>query len=308
MSLGLQLILSTTLVAVPPGCSWAHPGANPYRGEPAAVLAHFDLAEATRSKLRALMQAHRSTDVVTITRDDIVGSEGGYTGLREMHSGHGRVCHGEVDRSAWGATRRERALVYCADDACVIVPTICNNVSLVSRKAARVALPDDSPIDIEPAAGPPHASPEAGAPPSPAEGPLQFLPPVGGGGDAPGVPVAPGTPGGSDGGSPLVGEPVGGVPTIGGGGGLPCCDIGAVGPGTPGSPGTPPVISTVPEAPASSLLAVGLALMATLRRRRRSAQARSRSGCACAGHGDTKKASTIAASTSATVAGFQRGE
>ena len=39
-----------------------------------------------------------------------------------------------------------------------------------------------------------------------------------------------------------------------------------------------------------------------------SAQARSRSGCACAGHGDTKKASTIAASTSATVAGFQRGE
>ena len=39
-----------------------------------------------------------------------------------------------------------------------------------------------------------------------------------------------------------------------------------------------------------------------------SAQARSRSGCACAGHGDAKKASTMAASTSAIVAGFQRGE
>ena len=249
MSLGLQLILSTTLVAVPPACSWAHPGANPYHGDPVAALADFDLPEATRTKLRALMQAHRVTDVATITRDDIIGSEGGYRALREMHSGHAHVCHGEVDRSAWSARRRERALVYCADDACVIVPTICNNVSLVSRKPARVAMLDDSPIDIEPAAGPPHASSEAGAPPSPAEGPLQFLPPAGG--DAPG---------GSDDGS-------GGSP-IGGGGGLPCCDIGAVGPGTPGLPGTPPVISTVPEAPASSLLAIGLALMATLRRRR----------------------------------------
>jgi hypothetical protein len=262
MSLGLELILSTTLVTVPPGCSWAHPGANPYRGIPATALADFDLPEETRTKLRALMRAHRSTDVATITRDDIVGAQGGYMGLREMHSGHGRVCHGEVDRSAWSAKRRERALVYCADDACVIVPTICKNVSLVSRQPARVAMLDDSPIDIEPSAGSPRASPEADAPPSPAEGPLQFLPPAAGGADAPGVPIAPGTPDGGGGGDSGGGSP------IGAGGGLPCCDIGPVGPGVPGLPGTPPIIPTVPEAPAWSLLAIGLALMATLRRRR----------------------------------------
>ena len=37
-------------------------------------------------------------------------------------------------------------------------------------------------------------------------------------------------------------------------------------------------------------------------------QSRSRSGCACAGQGDAKKASTMSRLTSATVAGFQRGE
>ena len=277
MSIGLQLILSTTLATVQPGCSWAHPGANPYRGDPVAVLADFDLAPATRDKLRALMRAHRHTDVATITRDDIVGADGGYRDLREMHSGHGRVCHGEVDRSAWRATRRERALVYCADDACVIVPTICNNVSLASRKPRHVAAQEDSPIDIEPAAGPPRMPPDASAPPSPDDRPLEFLPPAagggdtpvgpavpiapGGGGDSPGpvVPIAPGGPVGGDGSGPPTGNAPGG-----GDGGLPCCDLVPI---APGSPGTPPIIS-VPEAPTALLLSAGLVLLAAWRRRR----------------------------------------
>src|ERR1700761_8430186 len=116
MSLGLQLVMSTALVAAAPGCSWAHPGANPYRGAPVKALGDFGLPEETRRKLRDLMVAHRYTDVATITRDDIVGTHG-YTDLRQMHSGHGQVCHGAVDRSAWGPTRQERGLVYCADGA-----------------------------------------------------------------------------------------------------------------------------------------------------------------------------------------------
>src|ERR1700712_3740993 len=146
MSLGLELILSTSLVAVPPGCSWAHPGANPYRGDPTHVLADFQMSAATRAKLRALMRAHQVTDVAQIPRDDSVGDHG-YADLREMHSGRGQVCHGNVDRSAWSATRKERGLVYCADDMCVIVPTICNNVSLVTRKPERTAELDEGPID-----------------------------------------------------------------------------------------------------------------------------------------------------------------
>ena len=258
MSLGLHLILSTTLAAAPPGCSWAHPGANPYRGDPVRVLADFDMPEATRAKLRALMQSHRTSDMATITRDDIVGASGAYIDLREMHSGGGHVCRGMVDRSAWSATRRERGLVYCADDACVIVPTICNNVSLVSRKPERVAVLDDSPIDIEPAAGPRAAPPDTSTTPSPAEGPLQFLQPTGGGD----VPALPGAPGGERGSG---GVPVPGPPPIGGG--FPCCDTGPAFPIGPGPPGAPPVTSAVPEVPTGSLLVAGLVLLAALRRR-----------------------------------------
>ena len=270
MSLAIELILATTLVATPPACSWAHPGANPYRGDPVAVLADFELPPETRDKLRALMRAKRPTDTATITRDDIVGHDGGYTDLREMHSGHGRVCRGAVDRSAWRARRREHAAVYCAEGACVIVPAICHNVSLVSRKPAHVAA-GDGPIDIEPAAGPPRSpSPSTTSPPD--DGPLGFLPPPEGAGEPPGLPIAGLPPGGGGGdGAPPGESPPGGsppvdLPPIGSppGGGIPCCDAP---PGLPVGPGTPPVITPVPESPAWLLLLAGLAGLRPWRRR-----------------------------------------
>ncbi|MCK9686428.1 MHFG family PEP-CTERM protein [Scleromatobacter humisilvae] len=302
MSIGLQLILSTSLVVAQPGCSWAHPGANPYRGDPARAVADFDLSEPTRRQLRALMAAHRYTDVATITRDDIVGAHA-YTGLREMHSGHGQVCRGEVDRSAWSATHRERGLVYCVAEACVIVPTVCNNVSLVSRRPDRVAALDDGPIDIEPAAGPPASTPADT--PSDLVSPLDFLPPPDIVGAPPGAPEPPA------GGAPIgAGAGAGGGGGGGAGGGDGCCDIGPIGPGGPGGGGgglpvNPP--PAVPEAPTWLLLLAGVGAILARLRARGDAQARSRSGCACAGHGDAKYAATIAASTSATFAGFQRG-
>ena len=300
MSLGLQLILSTSLVAAPPACSWTHPGANPYRGDPVQALADFRMPAETRDKLRALMRAHRFTDVAQITRDDIVGDHG-YTDLREMHSGRGVVCHGMVDRSAWPATRQERGLVYCADDVCVIVPTICNNVSLVTRKPEHEAAQDDTPIDIEPAAGPRPGPTEASTDAATdALAPGQFVAGAGGpeavGPVVPGVSVAPGEPGGGGtggglpgGGFPGAGSPGGGFPGGGfpgggvpiGGGGGPCCGTGPVGPGVPGGgepggggPGVPP-ISAVPEAPTWALLLTGLAALAAACRGR---QARSRNG------------------------------
>ena len=270
MSTGIELILSATLAATLPGCTWAHPGANPYRGDPVRALVDFDLPPATRDALRALLRARRPTDTATITRDDIVGSDGAYTDLREMHSGHGRVCHGPVDRSAWSAQRREKALVYCADDACVIVPVICHNVSLVSRKPEHAA-ENDGPLDIEPAAGPPQAS--APSTPPPEGGPLGFVQPPEGGGNGgappvdstpPGVPIAEASPdggnsGGGDGSPPDVPLPGGPPP----GGGLPCCDT----PARPGNPGAPPVVTPVPESPAWTLLLTGLAALRPWRRR-----------------------------------------
>lgn len=293
MSVGLQLILSTALVAVPPGCSWAHPGANPFRGDPVRALADFDLPVPTRRKLGALMAAHRPTDIVTITRDDIVG-EHRYGDLREMHNGGGRTCHGSVDRSAWSAQHRESARVYCADGACVIVPRICNNVALVSRRPDEAAVPGDSPIDIEPAAGLPPAEAPAERP-SDAAPPLDFMAPPDILGALPGAPESPGGGGGND--HPIFDIPIGGIPI---GVDVPaCCDIAPIGPGMPrvGAP-TP-----VPEAPSWTLLVLGSVLVWRARGR----QARSRSGCACGGQGEANQAATVAASTSATAAGFQRG-
>ena len=260
MSLGLQLILSTSLVASPAACSWAHPGANPYRGDPVRALADFDLPSTTRTKLRTLMSAHRYTDVSTITRDDIVGDHG-YANLREMHSGHGQVCHGEVDRSAWSAMRRERGLVYCADDACVLVPVICNNVSLVSRKPDHPAVLDDSPIDISPAAGPPSGNPPASAAP-PDTDVAGLLPPPVLDGNLPAPPDAPAGGGSGAGGGGGSAVPWGGY-TIGGGG-LPCCGSEPI---VPIVPTSPPPVSAIPEVPTSWLMIAGLAAIAAWRRR-----------------------------------------
>lgn len=147
----ISTIVAMALAASPQpdACSWARPGVNRYRGDPVAALSDYAFDDATRTKLRAMMAARQFTDIAVITRDDIAGKER-YGNLRDMHSGHGQVCRGPVDRSAWTAQHEERGLVYCVDDACVIVPTVCNNVSLVTRRGSEAI----APIDIEPAAGP----------------------------------------------------------------------------------------------------------------------------------------------------------
>lgn len=252
--MGIELIMTVVMAtSVGSGCSWAHPGANPYRGAPAAAIADFPMSEDTRRQLRALMEAHRYTDVVTITRDDIVG-KGHYADLRMMHSGRGELCHGGVDRSQWSATHEERGLVYCVGDTCVIVPTVCNNVSLVSRRPDEPPLQSgmaDGPIDISPAAGPPVAQEPVG-PALAGNGPLDFMPAAG---------VA--APGGI--GAAGDGEGGGG----GGGAGFPT-------PPTPGgsccSSGTGVVVtptSAVPETPVWALLLAGLATVLTVRLKRR---------------------------------------
>jgi hypothetical protein len=253
--MGIELIMTVVMAtSVGSGCSWAHPGANPSRGAPTSALADFPMSEDTRRQLRALMEAHRYTDVVTITRDDISGKSR-YGDLRMMHSGRGELCHGSVDRSEWSATHQERGLVYCVGETCVIVPTVCNNVSLLSREPDEPPLQSgmaDGPIDISPAAGPPAAQ-EPMTSALADNGPLDFLP-------AAGIVALPGTGAAGDGGG---GGGGGGVsfptpPTPGGG----CCTIGT---------GTPIVVtptSAVPELPVWAMLLAGLATLVALRFKR----------------------------------------
>ena len=75
-----------------------------------------------------------------------------------------QVC-ATVDRSRWTAQAEERGLVYCEDGHCVLVPTVCRNVSRIERlESQRTAAPApsaagadlahiDPPIDISPGAG-----------------------------------------------------------------------------------------------------------------------------------------------------------
>lgn len=116
-----------------PHCAWNHPGEDPYTGGvPEAVDRYTDMPATVRERIKARMQLHDYDDVVEISRDDIRGAGDYAPEIRAMHFGEGQVC-GTVTRDAWPTTQRERALVYCEADHCVMVPTVCRNVSRIVR-------------------------------------------------------------------------------------------------------------------------------------------------------------------------------
>jgi hypothetical protein len=99
---------------------------------PAAVDRYADIAPVVRERLKARMRAHDYDDIVEISRDRIEGNAGYEPQIRDMHFGQGRVC-ASVSRDRWSNEQRERALVYCEGNTCVMVPTVCRNVSRISR-------------------------------------------------------------------------------------------------------------------------------------------------------------------------------
>lgn len=113
-------------------CTWADPGADKYTGSiTKAVDRYTDIPVETRAKLKARMEARRYDELVTIRANSIEG-EHSYENLRDMHFGSGRICR-QVDRSMWKPDVVERGLVYCEDGHCLIIPTVCRNVSRVDR-------------------------------------------------------------------------------------------------------------------------------------------------------------------------------
>jgi hypothetical protein len=126
------MLLTLALVAISiSNCSWNYPGSNPYTGNvPEAVTHYVDIPSSTQTKLRSKMEGFDFDDVVTISRNAISG-KGTYSNLRGMHFGKGDIC-GTPDRSQWSDSLTEIGLVYCADGECVLVPTVCRNVSRVT--------------------------------------------------------------------------------------------------------------------------------------------------------------------------------
>lgn len=118
---------------------------------PGAVESYRDIPAHVRQRLRERMERREYDDMAVITRDAIVGEHGAYGYLRGMHFGAGRQCS-EVDRSAWARGHEERGLVYREAEHCLIVPTVCRNVSRVT-KLPMLVLPDE-PTGAGPARAP----------------------------------------------------------------------------------------------------------------------------------------------------------
>jgi hypothetical protein len=135
-------------------CSWDRPGADRFIGDPVVAIARYDLPPPVLKELQAKMRKHAYDDIAVIDRDKIVGTWHDYGELRMMHFGsRGTICK-TVTRSKWSFSTQERALIYYVDGYTVAVPTVCGNVSLITRyerqnhgdgKGSGFLIPDTNP-------------------------------------------------------------------------------------------------------------------------------------------------------------------
>ena len=291
-------------------CSWDRPGRNAFTGDVvAAVDRYSDIPTPVRARLKERMQAREYDDMVDIRRDSIKGKFEYASTIRDMHFGSDRVCR-QVTRAKWTDKTHERGLVYCEGEHCILVPTVCRNVSRIDRKPALVAgdmlkPPPGVPPAPELASGGRDSAAGAAVPQEPVTpvtssfseavagaavplfGPIGDTP-LGAGSPPAGATAAPSA-GSSDGFAPgeLPFAPLLFVPGGGGGGPAPLPGSGPTGvvpdPGGGGGgvdPGAPPV-TPVPEPATWASLLCGLALLAAaVRRRQRGGAAASTPKCA----------------------------
>lgn len=237
-------------------CSWDSPGHNPFMGDlPSAVDRYTDIPPDVRARLKQRMTERKYDEMVTIRRDSIVGKDLYHAEIRDMHFGTGSVCN-TVTRDKWAADAQERGLVYCESGHCILVPTVCRNVSRIARAGgATAAGPGELEFD-PPAAG------ETALAPAPET--FENLPPTGAGtSDMPatGLAVLPSSPGTISG---PIGGPSFGAPPLGGPIAIPTAPLLPSG-SLPSIPAVPP---PVPEPGTWALMLGGVALLALLRKRR----------------------------------------
>jgi hypothetical protein len=181
MSLVLAAALAISAGSLPV-CSWDRPGHNPFKGDTvAAVDRYTDIPTPVRAALKQRMAARQYDEVAAIRRDSIEGRYS-YSELRDMHFGQGQVCR-TVTRDKWAPDAVERGLVYCESGHCLIVPTVCRNVSRITRSAlppaaaagpgggegpaaGTAAAPQDELLFDPPAAGPAPVNGPAGSGPA----------------------------------------------------------------------------------------------------------------------------------------------
>lgn len=178
------MLIATAVVTA--ACAWNDRGADPLRLPPASVVdSYLDIPEPVRRRLRSRLEAITPDDVATIRPERIESQAWSYSGLRDMHFGAGRVCR-RVDMSGWAPSDPgEVGLVYCEDEHCLIVPTVCRNVSRVTRDGPRREAPGQvaggelswsevvvAPPPAQSLLGPPAEPPGPTTPPGPADAPV----------------------------------------------------------------------------------------------------------------------------------------
>ena len=148
----LLLLLALAVAALPPlahgaaphaprndalaSCSWDRPGRNPFMGDVVAAVDRYrDIPTPVREKLKQRMRTRQYEDLVDIRRDEIKGKFEYAATIRDMHFGEGSVCR-QVTRERWTDQMHERGLVYCEAEHCILVPTVCRNVSRITMAAA----------------------------------------------------------------------------------------------------------------------------------------------------------------------------
>ena len=269
MSMLVSLALAASGATLPT-CSWDQPGVNPFMGDVvAAVDRYTDIPEAARTRLKARMATRDYDEIVSIGRDAIVGKAQYSSEIRQMYFGANSMCN-TVTRAKWTQKMQERGLVYCEGTQCIIVPTVCRNVSRITRLApAAAAAPAVAQSDPqgELLMDPTGAGNPGGAVPGAATAPGSFAQGAGGGLD-----------GGSLGNVPSNGPSVSGGNLIGpnlGGLGVPFLPPGSVSvvpevptvPTVPTLPNTPP-LPPVPEPETWAMLLLGLLTLGVAARRR----------------------------------------
>lgn len=124
-------------------CSWNSPGHNAFMGDRPSAISSYAIPASVSAKLKTKMLGLQYDDVVEITKNGIEGKHA-YNNMRNMHFGTGKICK-TVDMSGWKQSDKEIGLVYCVEDSksesfCIVVPTVCGNVSQIDRMPERQAL------------------------------------------------------------------------------------------------------------------------------------------------------------------------
>jgi len=269
MSLVLSAVLAASAATLPQ-CSWDRPGVNPFMGDVVAAVDHYqDIPVAVRERLKQRMRERQYDEVVSIQRDAVKGRSEYGSEITDMHFGAGSVCK-TVSRKQWAPQAEERGLVYCEDKQCILVPTVCRNVSRIKRKLAAVApargaadaassreqeFDPQAQLEMDPPGAGPAAGMELAEPYSFSQ--IAGLTPsnVGSLSSLESTPSA-GNGGGYGGGSSTT-------PTVGGLAVTPYLPVGTTDSSTPVSPAPP-----IPEPGTWMMLALGLGVLGLAQRRR----------------------------------------